>query len=535
MATTTENSTTIPLIAQTPHGAHAHLDHDRLMDCIHCGLCLSQCPTYAEEGLEADSPRGRIYLMRGLAEGRNKPTASVVEHLDLCLGCRACETACPSGVQYGHLIEGARAHLRETYKRPFRQRLIGKLVENTFPYPERLELALLPVRILRKTGILPLLHRIGFMRLLGKLGEMEAMLPDLPPMSVRLKFPEVWKARGAQQASVGMITGCVMQVMQSPVNEATARVLTKAGCSVAAPKTQGCCGALHAHVGAIEEAKQLAKDNIVAFENWEREHGALEAIIINAAGCGSALKEYAGWFNDDPQWAERARNFTNKIKDVSEFLAAPAYKERLVSLMREPHLDAAIAAQSAVDVPREMIPNTTGASTLQGANGDSVENPSDQILSGEPDSKLSAREATDGKRPHHPHQPVAAPSTTTATKIASREARRLTYHDACHLAHGQGIRVQPRELIATLPGCEVVPLAESEMCCGSAGIYNITQPEMAMQLLERKMKHIKATGADVVVTGNPGCMIQIQSGARKFGVPVQVVHPIELLDTATES
>ena len=456
---------TIPLQSHSPNGAKVHLDHERLMDCIHCGLCLSQCPTYAEEGLEADSPRGRIYLMRGLAEGRTEPTPDIVGHLDLCLGCRACETACPSGVQYGHLLEGTRAYLRETYKRPWLERTISKAVESIFPYPNRLEAALLPVRVLRRTGVLPLLHRIGFMKALGKLGDMEATLPKLPPMQHRLRFPQRWGARGEKQASVGMITGCVMQVMQSPVNEATARVLAKAGCDVAAPIAQVCCGALHAHIGAIDEAKALAKKNIEVFEAWEREHGEMEAIIINAAGCGSALKEYAGWFKDDAQWSERARQFTAKIKDVSEFLAQPRYKERLVALMESP------------------------------ANVDA--------------------------------------KTSVAPRAKSRG--RLTYHDACHLAHGQGIRAQPRELIATLDGCEIVPLGESEMCCGSAGIYNITQPEMAMQLLERKMKHIAATGADTVVTGNPGCLIQIQAGAAKFGVPVEVVHPIELLDSATNS
>lgn len=520
--------TTIPLLSHTPEATHAHLDHDRLMDCIHCGLCLSQCPTYAEEGLEMDSPRGRIYIMRSLAEGRAKPTASLVQHLDLCLGCRACETACPSGVQYGHLLEGARAYLRETYQRPRLERLIGKVVEATFPYPNRLELALLPVRVLRKLGILPLLRRIGFMKLLGRLGEMEAMLPPLPPTSIRRRFAEVWPARGARQAQVGMITGCVMQVMQSPVNEATARVLTKAGCEVAAPRTQGCCGALHAHVGAIEEAKALARKNIEAFEAWEAGHGRLEAIIINAAGCGSALKEYAGWFKDDPAWAERARAFNDKIKDVSEFLAQAPYAERLTALLK----DGAPAADDmpATATPFTVISNTTGAATLQGIHGEKTPRADDQALAGLPNGAVSAREATDGERPHAPD---ARPAEKTLHGTPP-SPRRLTYHDACHLAHGQGIRAQPRDLLGKLPHYEVVPLGESEMCCGSAGVYNITQPAMAMQLLERKMKHIAATGAATVVTGNPGCMIQIMAGAQKFGVPVQVKHPVELLDEATQ-
>ena len=252
-------SESIPLEfrSHTPGKTSVHLDHERMMDCIHCGLCLSQCPTYVETGLEADSPRGRIYLMRALAEGRSEITPGIVEHFDLCLGCRACETACPSGVQYGHLIEGTRAYVRENYERPRKDQLIGKLVESIFPYPNRMEAALLPIRVLRRTGLMKLLHKSGAMKLFGDLGEMEQLLPKLPPMQQRLNFPERWRARGAKQANVGMITGCVMQVMQSPINAATARVLCKAGCDVAAPKLQGCCGALHAHTGAIEKAKEL--------------------------------------------------------------------------------------------------------------------------------------------------------------------------------------------------------------------------------------------------------------------------------------
>ena len=260
------DSQPIELRSQTPQRTSVHLDHDRLMDCIHCGLCLSQCPTYVELGVEADSPRGRIYLMRAVAEGRSDVTAGVVQHLDLCLGCRACETACPSGVQYGHLIEGARAHVREHFERPRKDQIINQLVEAFFPYPNRLEAALLPIRILRRTGVLPLLRKSGVLKAFGYLGEMERLLPKLPPMQRRLNFPERWRARGEKQANVGLITGCVMQVMQSHVNAATARVLCKSGCDVHAPKAQGCCGALHAHCGDLEKARELAKHNIEVFE-----------------------------------------------------------------------------------------------------------------------------------------------------------------------------------------------------------------------------------------------------------------------------
>ncbi len=509
---------TIELQDQTPKKISVHLDHERLMDCIHCGLCLSSCPTYSENGLEADSPRGRIYLMRALAEGRAEPTPTLVGHLDKCLGCRACETACPSGVQYGHLIEGARAHLFEHYDRPIDQRVKNKMVELSFPYPARMEWALLPVRVLRRIGLLPLLRKVGVMKMLGQLGDMEGLLPPLPPMQKRLKFPVRWKAQGSKQASVGMMTGCVMQVMQSQVNEATARVLCKSGCDVAAPKTQNCCGALHAHIGDIEKAKEFAQGNIIAFENWQKENGTLDAIVINAAGCGAALKEYPGWFKGDSEWENRSIAFSEKVRDVSEFLAQPNFKARLQEQMGRPEkteTSSSFAPEKKKLDAREAMPNTTGASTLQAVNNAIATDDANELA------------ATDSL------------SATTPLQGADKKpkTRCVTYHDACHLAHGQGIRAQPRELldmIAANGDFEIVALTESEMCCGSAGSYNITQPEMAMQLLERKMKHIAKTGASVVVTGNPGCAMQLMLGAKKFGPDVEVLHPVEVLDRATK-
>jgi glycolate oxidase iron-sulfur subunit len=525
--------TPLELRAQTPETVPVHIDHERLMDCIHCGLCLSQCPTYAEEGLEADSPRGRVYLMRALAEGRSAPTPSLVRHLDLCLGCRACETACPSGVQYGHLLEGTRSYLRQNYRRPWRQRAVGKMVESIFAHPDRLEAALLPLRVLRRSGVLPLLHRTGVMRMLGCLGDMERMLPPMPPMRKRLHFPVTWPARGNQQAHVGLLTGCVMQVVQSPIHEATARVLTKAGCRVEAPREQVCCGALHAHGGGIREAKAFARKNIEVFEALQRQCGDLDAIIINAAGCGAALKEYAGWFKDDRQWAERAAAFAAKVRDVSEFLAQPHFKTRLAALMEQPSTHSSSpGTHPSNDAPRETIPNTVGGNTLQALGEITDEYSANQLEAAESRGAPGADEAVTGDRllgvPHT--RPEAA---TGGRRHTSRRSRRLTYHDACHLAHGQGVRAQPRALLDIVPDGEWVPLAESEMCCGSAGIYNITQPAMALRLLERKMKHIAATGARVVVTGNPGCMMQLRMGAEKFGVPVEVRHTVEILDAAT--
>ena len=489
----------------------AWIDHDRLMDCIHCGLCLSQCPTYAESGLEADSPRGRIYLMRALKEGHAQPTPDLVEHLDLCLGCRACETACPSGVQYGGLIEGARAYLREEFPRPAKQRVLGQIIEAIFPFPNRLDAALMPVKIGRALGIIPLLHKVGAMKMLGTVGEMETMLPKLPATKKRLAFPAQWRAQGETQSRVGMITGCVMPVMLLDVNKATAKVLSRAGCEVHAPKSQGCCGALHAHTGGMRQAREFAKRNIEAFECVEKTSGELDAIIINAAGCGASLKEYGHWFHGDAQWQTRAERFAAKVRDVSEFLDQKPYKQRLESLIktqsstRFPQNDAL-----RTDSARETLPNTIGANTLN--NGEM------------PRDNANLEQAQNAEN-------ATVDVSIRQSSIENRQSS-MTYHDACHLAHGQGIRTQPRDLMH-LCGETLAPLEESEMCCGSAGIYNITQPQMAMQLLERKMKHIENTGAKVVVTGNPGCILQLMLGAKKFGVDVAIKHPVEILERAT--
>lgn len=510
-------STPLPVLDEiiTEKNGLAWLDHDRLMDCIHCGLCLSQCPTYAEEGLEADSPRGRVYLMRALKEGHTQPTPELVEHLDLCLGCRACETACPSGVQYGGLIEGARAYLREEYPRPWKQRALGRVIEAIFPYSNRLDAVLTPVKIGRSLGIIPLLHKIGAMKMLGYLGEMETMLPKLAATQKRLAFPTQWQAQGEQQARVGMITGCVMPVMLLNVNVATAKVLSRVGCEVEAPKMQGCCGALHAHTGGLKEAKEFAKRNIEAFEQVERDSGALDAIIINAAGCGASLKEYGHWLHDDVEWQSRAERFSAKVKDVSEFLDQTPYKMRLQSLMNRQSSTRLSSDKPQNDAPtndiaRETLPNTLGANTLRKG-----EMPHD-------DANLEQSQDT---------QSATVDVSIQGSKLKTQNSQ-MTYHDACHLAHGQGIRTQPRDLM-NLCGETLAPLEESEMCCGSAGIYNLTQPQMAMQLLERKMKHIGNTQAKTVVTGNPGCIMQLMLGAKKFGVDVEIKHPVEVLEKAT--
>ena len=484
------------------------------MDCIHCGLCLSQCPTYAEDGVEADSPRGRIYLMRALAEGRVEATPDVTQHFDSCLGCRACETACPSGVQYGHLLENVRAHLRETAPTPLKKHLIIRALESSFPYPDRLDALLLPIRFLRRSGMMKALHRSGVMKLLG-VDAMESMLPALGPTRAHRHFPDSFAARGEQQASVGMLTGCVMPVMQGHVNDATARVLSKAGCAVQAPKGQSCCGALHAHSGDLKTAHELARHNIELFENCEREHGAFDAIIVNAAGCGAAMKEYEGWLHDDPNWSERAKKFSAKVRDVSEWLAQKPFIERLEALMPE-HAPASTCSAPVNDIAREIVPNTTGATT-----------------SGQP-HESSAMQRNEKVAATAVDQQTFPPDNQEIAPTSASE--KITYHDACHLAHGQGVRVPPRELVqsaAGSEGIEMVPLDESDMCCGSAGTYNILQPEMANRLLERKMENIRRTGAQTVVSSNPGCTMQLKMGAKQFKVPVEILHPVEVLDRAT--
>ncbi len=495
--------------------ANLHIEHERLMDCIHCGLCLSQCPTYAENGVEADSPRGRIYLMRALFEQRIEPTPDVVAHLDSCLGCRGCETACPSGVQYGYLLEGTRAHLRESgVKKSRKDAFILKAAEMTFPFPNRLEPLLFPIRLLRNTGVLPLLRKLGVMKLFGQLGDLEMLLPPLPAPGRRHQFAAKWAAQGERTANVGMLTGCVMPVMLPHVNEATARVLTRAGCEVSAPKNQVCCGAMHAHTGAMETAKSLARTNIEAFEKWQKTNGEWDAFIVNAAGCGSALKEYPHWFKGDAKWEARAQTLADKVRDVSEWLATPPYMERLAQRMNndaDARLDAPANGNS-MDIARETLPNVGGAATLH--NGDSAGAPAEQLLAEPANANL-----TD--------------DVTLPRAQSSSDKLTVTYHDACHLAHGQGIRAAPRDLLAMLPDAQIIPLVESEMCCGSAGTYNITQPAMANDLLKRKMEKIAQTGATICVTGNPGCAMQLMLGAQKFGPRVQIKHPIELLDDAT--
>lgn len=409
--------------------AQPFLEPTKALACIHCGLCLGSCPTYLETGNENESPRGRIYLMRALEQGRVPLNAEAVRHIDLCLGCRACETACPSGVEYGSLLEATRDHIEREYRRPARQSLLRRwFIEAIFPFPKRLKAALWPAQVIRKLQIDSFLPRFArnALELVPAISK-ESALPNHVPAAVQ-------PTRG----TVGFISGCVMSVLFGRTNHASVKLLSGAGFDVRTPSTQACCGALHAHSGQLQKARESARHNIAAFEAAGLDQ--MEAVIINAAGCGSTLKEYAHLLHDDPAWAERARAFSAKVKDLTEFLAAKEFK---------------------------------------------------------------------GGRSHF---------------------KRVTYHDACHLAHPQHITRSPRQLIRSVAGPEYIELPEAEVCCGSAGSYNLTEPEMAQRLQNRKTEHILSTGADAIITTNPGCILQIQAGLKKAGAHhVRVFHLAEYL------
>ena len=414
-----------PPVPELPHPAQRFVAYDKFLDCVHCGLCLSACPTYVELGTEMDSPRGRIYLMKALEDGSLPMTPDVVRHLDLCLGCRACETACPSGVRYGDLIESARSFVEAQHQRPLLDRLRRRLITLLFPHPQVLRTLLLPLRFL---------ELLGFMRMARRVSALAAMLPQLGSWE---PMPEIVAARGAEAHRVGFVAGCVAQVLFAETNRATVRVLTRNGCTVKTPARQVCCGALYLHAGARREALDCARHNIDTFP------ADLEAIIVNAAGCGAMLKQYGELLADDAVYAARAHAFSAKVRDVTEFLAGLS-----------------------------LVP----------------------------------------------------PTRTVRTRV--------TYHDACHLAHGQGVRDAPRKLLQQIPGLELVELTDSDTCCGSAGSYNLTEPEMARRLGERKAANIRATGATCVAVANPGCVMQIQAALRRGGDETIVRHPVELLDAA---
>lgn len=457
-----------------PLRRHTHT-YDLMRQCIHCGFCLPTCPTYAVLGVEMDSPRGRIYQMQAVADGKLDISDDFIEHMNCCVGCRACETACPSGVQFGKLIEAAREQIQITTTTVVAQK--GREANDkeeyatTMPPPSTRVKNNAATRLLRSFffgtmlpsrrmlsivfGGLKVYQRSGLQTIVQSTRLLNAINAMPTPFKGHLKLPEelmtsakgaiipgilpeITPASGIKRYRVGMISGCIMDQVFRDINEATIRVLAANGCEVITPSQQGCCGALHIHGGEAEQGRDLARKNIDIFERYN-----CDAIIINSAGCGSTLKEYDHLLREDPAYKQRAQDFSHKVKDISEFL-----------------------------VSIKCV------------------------------------------------QPMGEIQQTVA------------YHDACHLLHGQKIKQQPRQLLTSIPGIKLVDLKESDWCCGSAGIYNLTNQEMAQELLERKMNNIQATKASIIATGNPGCMMQIAMGARQRGLNLEVMHPVQLLDAA---
>jgi len=412
----------------------------RFLDCVHCGLCHSACPTYVELGTEADSPRGRIHLMRALQEGRLEVEAEAVRHLDLCLGCRGCETACPSGVAYGELIEAARPWIEERHRRPFGERGRRRLTLVILTAPRTLRALLVPLRGLEALGVLAFVRRLA-RHLPPRMRSWIHLLPA--PLAPRATLPLETAAEGEERAAVQLFAGCVMPELFGGTVRSTVAVLAANGCRVVVPPGQGCCGALALHAGdrarAIAQARQTL-DAIVA----ATPSGAPPSIVVNAAGCGAMMKDYGALFADDPERVAHARAIAARVRDATEILA---------------------------------------------------ELPLRPLLSGGP-------------------------------------ARRVAYHDPCHLAHVQGVRSAPRALLAAIPGLVVVPMEDEDLCCGSAGHYNVMQPALARRLVARKVAAIRASGAELVATANAGCALQLEAGLRAAGLAIPVRHVLDLLAEA---
>ena len=422
-------------------------DPGLIADCVHCGFCLPACPTYQLWGREEDSPRGRIHLMQeGLEKG--PMTASMVEHFDACLGCMACVSACPSGVQYDKLIEATRGQVERNGKehRTRAEVVLRAAIFQLFPYPNRLKAMLAPLKAYQRSGLSALVRKSKILEKLSPtLATMEAIAP---PVAKNVTIPESNPPRTAEGASlpvkarVGMLLGCVQRTFYPQVNAATVRVLNMEGCEVVVPKSQECCGALSVHAGRSEEGENFARGIVDTFTSAE-----VDYLVVNSAGCGSTMKEYADILSDDPAYAKRAEALANKVRDVTEILV-------------------------------ELGPSA-------------------------------------------PRHPVA------------ESGLRVAYHDACHLSHAQGVRNPPRELLGQIPGLELAPIKDADTCCGSAGIYNLVRPEAARELGDKKASNIAATGAELVVTGNPGCLLQVTDALRRQGEDtLPTAHTIELLDAS---
>ncbi|KAA3606389.1 MAG: (Fe-S)-binding protein [Calditrichaeota bacterium] len=407
---------------------YKELETDDFLDCIHCGLCLSSCPTYALLGNEADSPRGRIYLMRALVEGKIGYTENTIKHLDSCLECRACETACPSGVGYGELLENTRNEIEKNYERPVNEKKLRDLILN---------------KAITSDKFLHFSHKLNnflddfpfILELTKKIVPQDAqeILKKIPQANEYHKLNEFYPAKKTKRFSVVLLEGCVAKYFFSKTNAATIQVLTENGCDVWVPKKQNCCGSLHNHNGELETAHELANQNAEIFTEFNPDF-----IATNSAGCGSFMKEF-GLHSS----SEATQNFSKKVRDITELLVEIDFRK--------------------------------------------------------PSSELNLN---------------------------------VAYHDACHLAHGQKVTSEPREILNSIEGLELVPFKENDFCCGSAGIYNVLQPELAEMLLDRKITNLPTHKIDLVATGNPGCTLQIQNGLKNYGIEVGVVHPIEILAKA---
>ncbi|HZK66342.1 MAG TPA: heterodisulfide reductase-related iron-sulfur binding cluster [Chloroflexota bacterium] len=409
-------------------------DSELIRACVHCGLCLPYCPTYNVLGLEADSPRGRIYQMKLVTEGTVSPEdPHFSKHIYQCLDCRACETACPSGVQYGRLVEAARSIIppRNAAEQTGRRLFFGGFLSS----PRLLDAVGIGSRLYQRSGLQTLVRGSGLLRVVPPLKRTEEMLPTLQGSLVEKPLPPIVRAEGERKRIVAFLSGCIAARFFPETNRSTVAVLAAYGCDVLTPPDQRCCGALANHSGDRETALAMARHNVDVFDRTGAEY-----IVVNAAGCGSMLKEYGVLLADDPAYAERARAFSARVRDITELLA---------------------------------------------------------------------------------ELPLKPPTHTVRRKV--------TYQDACHLAHGQKVRVQPRELLKSVPGLELAEMYHSDWCCGSAGTYNVTQPELSEQILARKMDNVAATGADTVIASNPGCLIQLEKGIRDRGLKMRVAHPVDLL------
>lgn len=417
------------------------LDYSVVQQCMHCGLCLPTCPTYDATKLERNSPRGRISLMRAIADGRLEPSKAFADEMYFCLGCLACMTACPAGVNYAELFEHARAEAEEAgvLNNPKRSFIRALTLRWLFFDISRLQLLGTAIRLYQQVGLQSAVRNSGIMNLFPKrLRELESMTPTIQPQFSSEMIAPLTPARGEKKYRVAVLTGCAQDLMFSDVNRDTVEVLSRNGCEVLTPSAQNCCGSLHAHNGELEMARALARKNIDQFPPDQ-----FDAIITNAAGCGSHLKHYSSLLAADPKYAARAKAWDSKLKDVHEWLA-----------------------KIGIQTPPQREPQT------------------------------------------------------------------VTYHEACHLCHGQKITAQPRQVLKAIPNLKLVELPESNWCCGSAGIYNLIQPEMANQLLDRKLGHVKRTGAPIVASANPGCLAHMLNGVRRHQMPVRLVHPITLLAEA---